>query len=185
MGESMQLVQRMTSVLSARPELHAALADVERLTRTLVPWEDMGISAYNANRHEFVVLADTSSAVPPGTRQPATEGMPGLAMRAGRAVTDGELPSEARPEAGSEILLPLKYGDRLVGLWSVRHSQERDVPRPRRRAARVHRAAARAVARARQADHAGDRGVGVHDVARGGDHRDDAAAARVVAGERG
>jgi len=123
MGESMQLVQRMTGVLSARPELHAALADVERLTRTLVPWDDMGISAYNASRHEFVVLADTSSAVPPGTRQPATEGMPGLAMRAGRAVTDSELSAESRTEEGSEILLPLKYGDRLVGLWSVRHSK--------------------------------------------------------------
>src|SRR5262249_15841803 len=41
-GEGMLLVQRMMSVLSARPELQSALADVERLTRTLVPWEDMG-----------------------------------------------------------------------------------------------------------------------------------------------
>jgi methyl-accepting chemotaxis protein/putative methionine-R-sulfoxide reductase with GAF domain len=123
MGESMQLVQRMTSVLSARPELHSALADVERLTRTLVPWQDMGISAYNAHRHEFVVLADTSSKVPPGTRVAATEGMPGLAMRLGHAVTDAEAPAGSVVGGGSEIILPLKYGDRLVGLWSVRHSK--------------------------------------------------------------
>ena len=124
MGESLHLVQRMTSVLSARPELHSALADVERLTRTLVPWEDMGLAAYTAHRHEFIVLADTSRSVPPGTRLPATEGMAGLAMRAGRAITDQEAPAGTRIGTGSEIILPLKYGDRLVGLWSVRHSRE-------------------------------------------------------------
>lgn len=123
MGESLQLVQRMTSVLSARPELQSALADVERLTRTLVPWEDMGIAAYNAHRHEFVVIADTSRAVPPGTRLPATEGMAGLAMRAGHAMTDQDAAPGTREGKGSEIILPLKYGDRLVGLWSVRHAR--------------------------------------------------------------
>ena len=124
MGESLQLVLRMSSVLSARPELHSALADVERLTRTLVPWEEMGIAAYNAHRHEFVVLADTSSAVPPGTRVPATEGLAGIALRTGRAVTDIEAESGAQNGGGSEIVLPLKYGERLVGIWTVRHSRE-------------------------------------------------------------
>ena len=123
-GEGMLLVQRMMSVLSARPELQSALADVERLTRTLVPWQDMGLAAYDAQRHEFVVLADTSRDVPPGTRLPATEGMAGLAMRAGRAVTDLDAAPGSRLQKGSEILLPLKYGDRLVGLWSVRHTRE-------------------------------------------------------------
>jgi methyl-accepting chemotaxis protein len=124
MGETMQMVQRMTGVLSARPELHSALADVERLTRSLVPWQDMGIAAYNEHRHEFVILADTSSAVPPGTRLSATEGMAGLAMRLGRAATNLEAPSESRNGKGSEIIIPLKYGERMVGLWSVRHSRE-------------------------------------------------------------
>ena len=124
MGESMQLVHRMTRVLSARPELAAALADVERLTKTLVPWEHMGLAAYDATRHEFVVLADTSSAVPPGTRFAATEGLVGVALRAGHAVTDREAATGTRPAGGSEIVLPLKYGDRLVGVWAVRHSRE-------------------------------------------------------------
>jgi len=124
MGEGMLLVQRMTNVLSARPELQSALADVERLTRTLVPWEDMGLAAYDPQRHDFVVLADTSRDVPPGTRLPATDGMAGLAMRAGRAVTDLDAAPGTRPQKGSEIILPLKYGDRMVGLWSVRHSRE-------------------------------------------------------------
>ncbi len=122
-GESMQLVQRMTSVLSARPELHSSLADVERLTKTLVPWDDMGIAAYNASRHEFVILADTSSSVPPGTRIPATDGMAGVALRSGRAVTDADAAPQEREGKGSEIILPLMYGDRMVGLWSVRHSR--------------------------------------------------------------
>jgi methyl-accepting chemotaxis protein len=44
-------------------------------------------------------------------------------MRAGHAVTDLDTaPGSRNGNKGSEILLPLKYGDRLVGMWSVRHS---------------------------------------------------------------
>ena len=124
-GESLQLVQRLSSVISARPELSRALTDIQRLTRSLVPWEHMGIAAYDGERQEFVVLADTSNATPKGTRFSATEGIAGAALRRGRAITTTELPREARRHAeadGSEIVIPLKYGDRLVGLWTVRHS---------------------------------------------------------------
>ena len=108
-GESLQLVQRLTSAISARPELRHALSDIQRLTRALVPWEQMGIAAYDPDRNEFVSLVDTSSDVPVGTRISATEGMVGIAVRAGHAITD--------------LALPLKYGDQLVGIWTVRHSR--------------------------------------------------------------
>ncbi|HEV7703213.1 MAG TPA: methyl-accepting chemotaxis protein [Gemmatimonadaceae bacterium] len=125
-GESLLLVQRLTSAMSARPELHSALGDIQRLTRSLVPWENMGIASFDAERNEFIVVVDTSSDVPVGTRLSATEGMIGSAVRAGHAITDLALPIALRPQeasARSQIVLPLKYGERLVGIWTMRHSR--------------------------------------------------------------
>lgn len=125
-GESLQLVQRLTSALSARPELHRALDDLERLTRSLVPYEEMGIAAYDAQTDEFVVVSDTSSIVSVGTRVPAGVGLAALAVQRRRAVTGRDAGKELprlTGHAGSEILVPLMHGERLVGLWSIRHSR--------------------------------------------------------------
>jgi len=125
-GESLLLVQRLTSAISARPELHLALGDIQRLTRSLVPWEQMGIASFDAEHNEFVVVVDTSPDFPAGMRIPATEGMVGSAVRAGHAITDLALPISQRPKESSrrsQIVLPLMYGDRLVGIWTVRHSR--------------------------------------------------------------
>jgi methyl-accepting chemotaxis protein len=126
LGESLQLVQRLTSAMSARPELHSALDDIQRLTRSLVPWEQMGIAAYDEVRDDLVVVVDTSPDIPVGTRLSAADGMVGSAIRAGRAITDLALSREQRitlGSVGSQIVLPLMYGERLVGIWNVRHAQ--------------------------------------------------------------
>jgi methyl-accepting chemotaxis protein len=122
-GESLQLVQRLSSVLSARPELRSALGDIQRLTRSLVPWEEMQIARFDAQRNEFVVVADTSDRIAPGTRFSASAGFPGLALRLGHAITDLEVPRKRRDRNGSQIVIPLNYGEKLVGLWTVRHSR--------------------------------------------------------------
>ncbi|MFN2397210.1 MAG: methyl-accepting chemotaxis protein [Gemmatimonadaceae bacterium] len=124
-GDSLGMVQRLTSALSARPEMSSAMADIKRLTRELVPWQDMGIAAYDSEKQEFVVVADTSPAMPPGTRISASSGLPAIALERRWAITDKslpELPRENGAERGSEILVPLRQGERLVGMWSVRHS---------------------------------------------------------------
>jgi hypothetical protein len=113
-GESLLLVQSLTRAISARPELYSALDDIKRLTRSLVPWENMGIASYDAERNEFVVVVDTSPNVPVGTRISATDGMVGSALSAGHAITDLALPFAERPkgaEERSQIVLPLKYGE--------------------------------------------------------------------------
>ena len=131
-GEGLQLVQRLTRALSASPELHRALDDIQRITRSLVPWEEMQIAAYDAEREEFVVVSDTSPTTPVGSRFTATEGLPALAARRARAVVTkravrSALSREARAGVGrgngSEIAIPLKQGDRLAGLWTIRHSR--------------------------------------------------------------
>ena len=125
-GEGLQLVQRLTCALTARPELHRALDDIQRLTRSIVPWEEMQIAAYDAERDEFVVVSDTSVAVAVGERFAASAGLPALAVRESRPVVTkrGSItaPNAARG-IGSEIAIPLKQGNRLVGLWTIRHSR--------------------------------------------------------------
>ncbi|MGI8497319.1 MAG: methyl-accepting chemotaxis protein [Gemmatimonadaceae bacterium] len=122
-GETLQLVQRLTSVISAQPELSRAMSDIERLTRSIVPWEEMGIAAYDEARGHFVVISDTASDVPPGTIIPASTGLAALALRSGSAATNLDIPFAQRPDGarGSEIVVPLKTGDRLVALWNIRH----------------------------------------------------------------
>lgn len=135
MGEGLQLVQRLTRAMSARPELHRALDDIQRLTRSLVPWEEMQIAAYDAARDEFVVVSDTSPAVDAGSRFAANEGLPALAVRRGRAVVTKQrsrVSSRRRGSsaaasidnggrAGSEMVIPLQQGNQLAGLWAIRH----------------------------------------------------------------
>ncbi|HEX5179281.1 MAG TPA: methyl-accepting chemotaxis protein [Gemmatimonadaceae bacterium] len=126
LGESLQMVQQLSRVMSARPELHRAMSDIEALTRTLVPWEEMGIARFDEAARQFVVLTDSGNTHLPGLRFPADQGMPALALQRGRAVTRrdaGADLNEVTRHAGSEIAVPLKYGDRLVGLWIVRHSR--------------------------------------------------------------
>jgi hypothetical protein len=109
-GESLQLIHRLTSVISTRPELRRALNDIQPLIRSLVPWEEMEIAAYDAEHNEFVVVADTAPEVEPGARYSAAAGMPGRALRLGRAVTDPPLTRRQRralTERGSQVAVPL------------------------------------------------------------------------------
>ncbi|MBX6365894.1 MAG: hypothetical protein IRZ00_18770 [Gemmatimonadetes bacterium] len=55
-------------------------------------------------------------------RVPARRGLPAVALERGAAVTDRALPARLRDgRPGSEIVIPLRHGERLVGLWSIRH----------------------------------------------------------------
>lgn len=129
-GEGLQLVQRLSRALTARPELHRALDDIQNLTRSLVPWEEMQIASYDGERDELVVVNDTSPAVTVGKRFPAGAGLPALAIQSSRPVVT-KRGTSASPSAslgaargiGSEIVIPLKQGDRLVGLWTIRHTR--------------------------------------------------------------
>jgi methyl-accepting chemotaxis protein len=125
-GEGLLLVQRLTRALTARPELHRALDDIQRITRSIVPWQEMQIARYDRERDELVVVDDTSPAIAVGERFAATEGLPALAIQRSEPVVT-KRGTRASPSAergiGSEIVIPLKQGDRLVGLWTIRHTR--------------------------------------------------------------
>jgi len=126
-AEELGLIQRFTRALAADVDLGRNFATIQTLTQRLVPWHEMGFARYDESRHEMEVLADTSLA--PGTtvRYHADQGLTGEALRRRRALVRGardlgELVTPADTEwSGGEILVPLYQGERLVGVWSVRH----------------------------------------------------------------
>ena len=127
-GESLALVHHLARAINARPALSRALDEIGPLARRLVPWDDMGIAMLDATTGDLIVLADTSSRLPPGTRVPAREGLAAEAIRTRRATTDLSLTAEERT-LGSSIAVPLLHGDRVAGVWTVRHAR-RDMYRP-------------------------------------------------------
>ena len=123
-GESLLLVQKLTRAIGARTEFLQAFEDMRTLTTYLVPWNHMGIARYLPESHEFAILVDTQPGVEEGMTFSADAGLTAVALQRGGPVTDAEVDPDEVPnyeEGGSEILVPLKHGDRLVGLWSVRH----------------------------------------------------------------
>jgi len=123
-GDSLEMVQRLSRVLGARTKITQALEEMQRLATTLLPWSDMGLAAYDALGDCFIVLLETCADIPAGTVIPAHSGLTSVAMRRSEPVTDADLPrgqSDDGLEGGSEIIVPLRHGDRLVGIWSVRH----------------------------------------------------------------
>ena len=127
-GESLLLVQRLTRAIGARTELVKAFEDVKTLTTSLVPWHHMGIARYLPESHQFSILEDTEPDIEAGTTFSANSGLSGVALRRGAPVTDTEVDADELPsyqEGRSEILIPLKHGERLVGLWSIRHRDRR------------------------------------------------------------
>ncbi|HEX9109381.1 MAG TPA: methyl-accepting chemotaxis protein, partial [Longimicrobiales bacterium] len=114
----------LSRVLGARTHVTQALEEMQRLASELLPWDQMGLAAYDALGDCFIVLLETSSEIPAGTVIPAHSGLTSVAMRRAEPVTDADLPraqQDERLESGSEIIVPLRHGDRLVGIWSVRH----------------------------------------------------------------
>ena len=127
-ADTLELLQRLSRLLGARTRLTQALAEMQRQASALLPWDDMGLAAYDSAADCFTILLETSADIPAGTIIPAHEGLTAIAMVRAEPVTDAELRGERRSswrESGSEIVVPLRHGDRLVGIWSVRHHQAR------------------------------------------------------------
>ena len=121
-AEGLLAAGELTRALGARTSFAAAFDDMRKLTGSLLPWHDMGMARYDASTNEFVIAAETSAAVRAGTRVSADAGLARLAVDRREPVTDHDLPAGERAAHGAEILVPLTYGERLVGLWSVRHA---------------------------------------------------------------
>lgn len=130
-ADELALIQRFTSALATDVDLNRNFVTIQDLTARLVPWHEMGFARYDEARHEFEVVADTEESEG-GRRYQADQGLVGEAVRRRRTVVRGArrgLFASSVEGEGSEILVPLYQGDRMVGVWSVRHA-DRKMYRP-------------------------------------------------------
>ena len=124
-ADELRLAQALASAVASAGHIHDAFGRLQELTGTLVAWDAMGLARYDAATGEIVVVEDTGGSN--GMRVDAGRGLVGEAVRQQRPVVDNApnrvdavLPEGETP--GSEIVVPLYHGGRLVGAWSVRHS---------------------------------------------------------------
>lgn len=116
-AETLAIVHNLTRAIGARTDFLHAFDDIKRLTGSLVAWDQMGIASYHPDNHVLSVVSDTSPEVLAG--QPVKiEGLDPAAL-----ARDVERRATIIESRGSHILVPLRQGDRLVGVWSVRHSE--------------------------------------------------------------
>ena len=125
-ADELILIQRLSRAIAADISLERNFRTIQELTGRLVPYEQMGFARYDEARHEMEIIADTARAAGTRPRFHADQGLTGEAIRQKLPVVAGgqreqvALGAEERP--GSEIVIPLYQGERLVGAWSIRHS---------------------------------------------------------------
>ncbi len=130
-ADELALIQRLARAIAADMSLERNFRVIRELTQRLVPYEQMGFARYDESRNEMEIVADTAreqDAGGPAIRYHADQGLTGEAIRRRDAVVTSARESQqqvALPDderRGSEILIPLFQGERLVGAWSIRHS---------------------------------------------------------------
>ncbi len=124
-ADELEMVQGLAGEVAAEVSIQRSFVRIQQMTRHLVPWENMGFARYHPGRDELELVADTGSAE--ALRFDASAGLTGDVVRGGKPIVANAftraniiLPEGERP--GSEVLIPLYQADKLVGIWSVRHS---------------------------------------------------------------
>jgi methyl-accepting chemotaxis protein len=126
-ADELALIQRLSRAIAADISLERNFKTIQELTGRLVPYEQMGFARYDDARHEMELIADTARAAGTKARFHADQGLTGEALRqrapvvAGGTLEQIALGEHERP--GSEIVIPLYQGERLVGAWSIRHAE--------------------------------------------------------------
>jgi methyl-accepting chemotaxis protein len=125
-ADELRMVHGLAGAIAAEVSIERSFAGIQQLTHHLVPWTEMGFARYSADKNEMELLADTR--IRERQRFSADLGFTADAVRTQRpVVATGHRQHETGlgegDRAGSEVLVPLFQGDRLVGIWSVRHEQ--------------------------------------------------------------
>ena len=124
-AEELAMIQRLSRAIAADISLERNFETIQVLTRGLVPYEHMGFARYHEAGHEMELVADTGGLG--RVRYNADQGLTGEALRRKAPVVAGrgrqvQLTPAEQERGGSAILIPLFQGERLVGAWSIRHS---------------------------------------------------------------
>jgi methyl-accepting chemotaxis protein/putative methionine-R-sulfoxide reductase with GAF domain len=126
-ADELAMIQRLSRAIAADISLERNFQTIQDLTQRLVPYEQMGFARYDAATHEMEIVADTGRDAGTRPRYHADQGLTGEAVRdrapvVASAAHGGQVALGEEERGGSEILIPLFQGDRLVGAWSIRHS---------------------------------------------------------------
>jgi methyl-accepting chemotaxis protein/putative methionine-R-sulfoxide reductase with GAF domain len=127
-ADELALIQRLARAIAGDMSLERNFRIIRELTQRLVPYEQMGFARYDESRHEMEIVTDTARGEGGAIRYHADQGLTGEALRRRGAVVSaaGSMQQVALPDderRGAEILIPLYQGERLVGAWSIRHSE--------------------------------------------------------------
>ena len=128
-ADELQLIQELSQAVTGGINLTRSFVRIQQLTRRLVPWEQMGFARYDSRTNHMQVVSDTAATGERAGDLDAAEGLIGKAIRLGRPLVtrvgrDDHLVGSRDEIPGSAVLVPLYHAGQLVGLWSVRHSDE-------------------------------------------------------------
>ncbi|HZI22381.1 MAG TPA: methyl-accepting chemotaxis protein [Gemmatimonadales bacterium] len=125
-ADELALIQVLGQAIAHDISLARSFPRIQELARRLVLWEHMGFARYDAATNEMELIADTAAGRD-RFRFDANAGLTGEAIRlrrpvVGRALAREQVVVPGHEQPGSEVLVPLYHAARLVGVWSVRHS---------------------------------------------------------------
>ncbi len=116
-ADELHLVQRLAGELAADLSIERSFTRIQSISGRLVPWEGMGFARHDAASGELPVVAAAGMATAHFSLQ---DPLLAEVLRVRRPLV--EL-GHTTPGSGSHILVPLRHGDRVVGVWSVHHSR--------------------------------------------------------------
>ena len=114
-ADQLHLVQRIAGELAGDLNIERSFERVQDAARHLVPWEGTGLARCDGAAGDLTVVADSGLG---SARWTVQDPLTAEVMRSRRPLVEA-----GHAGAGSEILIPLRHGTAIVGLWSVRHSR--------------------------------------------------------------
>src|SRR5574341_1959928 len=115
-ADQLHLVQRLAGELAGELSIERSFARIQDVAGRLVPWEGTGLARYDDTAGDLHLVTDTGVA---GARWSAQDPLTAEVLRSRRPLVE----TGQAGAGGAEILVPLRYADAVVGIWSVRHSR--------------------------------------------------------------
>ena len=125
-AEELNNIHAMEQVVSSDVSLGVAFQRIERLAHRLVDWQDMRLWRLQDDGLRLVYRTGEGLLTEP--RAPGEDGanLRAMALEGGRAITVTDATRDSRvlnprPEAMSFVVIPLRFGERNVGLLEMEH----------------------------------------------------------------
>ena len=123
-AEELNKIHAMEQVVSSDVSLGEAFHRIERLAHRLVDWQDFRIWRLQGGTLRLVYRSGVGMLEEPSTAPVAGEELRARVLDTGEPVVVTDAPKDARvlsarASARSAIVLPLRFGDRLVGLLEL------------------------------------------------------------------